>query len=103
MCLQEYHGLILQKQTYIHDFNVCTKDYLMLIQCAVFTTKEKPNSRRRADTLIPNTSESFCMDSFQIYIFTIDTENVIIIQNKKIFPKCCIFILVIVISSTKLY
>ena len=57
MCLQEYHGLILQKQTYIHDFNVCTKDYLMPIQCAVFTTKEKPNSRRRADTLIQNISE----------------------------------------------
>ena len=56
MCLQEYHGLILQKQTYIHDFNVCTKDYLMPIQCAVFTTKEKPNSRRRADTLIQNIS-----------------------------------------------
>ena len=57
MCLQEYHGLILQKQTYIHDFNVCTKDYLMPIQCAVFTTKEKPNSRRRDDTLIQNISE----------------------------------------------
>ena len=69
MCLQEYHGLILQKQTYIHDFNVCTKDYLMPIQCAVFTTKEKPNSRRRADTLILNISEYFWMYLLQIYIF----------------------------------
>ena len=70
MCLQEYHGLILQKQTYIHDFNVCTKDYLMPIQCAVFTTKEKPNSRRRDDTLIQNISKCriFCMDLLQIYI-----------------------------------
>ena len=29
----------------------------MPIQCSVFTTKEKPNSRRRADTLIQNISE----------------------------------------------
>ena len=70
MCLQEYHGLILQKQTYIHDFNVCTKDYLMPIQCAVFTTKEKPKSRRRADSLIQNISEYriFCIDLLQRYI-----------------------------------
>ena len=98
MCLQEYHGLILQKQTYIHDFNVCTKDYLMPIQCAVFTTKEKPKSRRRADSLIQNISEYriFCIDLLQRYISND-------IQNQKIFDKCCLFILIVVISSSNLY
>ena len=88
MCLQEYHRLILQKQTYNHDFNVCTKDYLMPIQCAVLTTKEKPNSRRRADTLIPNISEyRIFLHGFisNIYISNdIDTKNVICIQNQEI-------------------